>query len=329
MMENAELYSAQEIEKIKLKIETYRDTLTTLKNETSIEDYLLIKNEFDKFKKQISHLDGLTKTMDVKQSTQIGEYEEQVKQISNQIDFLNKTVEEINQEILLILKKLITNEDNEHKDNKIAPAGNNNFSNDTDSKTMIKATPNNQTLITDTQPSFKLLQSLAGKAIEIHNTRKTPPDVETQALPPEVRHFNQQYFQLTSTHPSHIYNGLYKNTTAESTLQFKNATDVQEALASASENNTSNSSSIASENNTHNSSPKAEEPVDVDPHISDTTEAELFKEIVLLPEEIIELQYVPPIEALNNPAEPPKELTDDGNKKEPISLFFNIFRRWK
>lgn len=328
-MGDAKLYSAQEIEKLKQKIEIYRDTLTTLKKETSIEDYLMIKNEFDKFKKQISHLDGLAKTIDVKQNMQIGEYEEQVKQIGNQIDSLNQTVEEINQEILLILKKIITNEDNELTDNKIAPAGNRNFSTDTDSKTMRKTTPHNQLSITNTQPSFKLLQSLAGKAIEIQNIGKPTPGLETQAPPTEARHFNQQYFQLTSTHPSQIYNGLYKNTTMESTLQFKNATVIQEAPANASENNTNNPSPTASESNTNYSSPIAEEPVNVEPYISETTEAELSEEIVLPPEEIIEVQYTPPIEELNDHVESLKEVTDDRNKKESNSLFFNIFRRRK
>ncbi|MFJ7737012.1 hypothetical protein ACIQ2D_11795 [Lysinibacillus sp. NPDC097287] len=315
-MEDPKLYSAQEIEKLKQKIATYRETLTTLKKETSIEDYLLIKSEFDKFKKQVSHLDGLTKTMDVKKNMHIGEYEEQVKQISNQIDFLNQTVEEINQEILLILKKIITNEDNELTDNKIAPAGHRNFSkNDTNSKTMREATTHNQISITNTQPSFKLLQSLAGKAIEIQNIGKPTPGLETQAPPPEARHFNQQYFQLTGTHPSQIYNGLYKNTTMESTLQFKNATVIQEAPASASENSTDNSPPIE------------EEPVDT--HISDTAEADLSEEIVLPAEKIIEAQYTPPIEELSDQVESPKEVTDDKTKKEQNSLFFNIFRRRK
>lgn len=314
-MEDAKLYSAQEIEKLKQNIAVYRETLTTLKNETSIEDYLLMKNEFDKFKKQVSNLDSLTKTMDVKQNMQIGEYEEQVKQISNQIDFLNQTVEEINQEILMILQKLITNEDNELAENKTAPASNSNFSNDTASKIMRRATPPNQTSIINTQPSFKLLQSLAGKAIEIQNTGNPSPSVETQPSPAETRHFNQQYFQLTSSHPSQIYNGLYRNTKMESTLQFKNATVIQETPASASENST------------NNSSPIAEEPVDTP--ISDTAEAELSEEIVLPTEKIIEIQNSTPIEELSDQVESPKEVTDEKNKKEPTSLFFNIFRRRK
>lgn len=115
MMENAKLYSPQDIEQLKQKIEAYKETLTTLKKDTSIEDCLLMKSDFDTFKKQIAHLDGLT-TRDIMQNMQVDEYGEQVKQMSIQIDALHHNVEEINQEILTVIKKIIAN-----AENKIAP----------------------------------------------------------------------------------------------------------------------------------------------------------------------------------------------------------------
>ena len=66
-----------------------------------------MKSEFDVLKTQISHIAGLTDTMDEKQHTQIEVYEEQVKQFSVQLAALNQTVEEMNQEILSISNKLI------------------------------------------------------------------------------------------------------------------------------------------------------------------------------------------------------------------------------
>ena len=51
-MGDSKLYSAQDIEKLKQKIATYKDTLTTLKTGNSIDDYLFIKSEFNGFKTQ-------------------------------------------------------------------------------------------------------------------------------------------------------------------------------------------------------------------------------------------------------------------------------------
>ncbi|MEG0471601.1 MAG: hypothetical protein RR588_04630, partial [Solibacillus sp.] len=112
-MDDTKLYAIQDIERLKQKIAVYKETLTTLKKGTSIEDFLNRKEEFDGFKIQIAHLEGLTKTIDEKQSMQIEGYEEKVIQIANQIDLLNQTVEEMNQEISLLLikeKKVEVNE---------------------------------------------------------------------------------------------------------------------------------------------------------------------------------------------------------------------------
>lgn len=321
MMENAELYSAQEIEKIKLKIETYRDTLTTLKNETSIEDYLLIKNEFDKFKKQISHLDGLSKTMDVKQSTQIGEYEEQVKQISNQIDFLNQTIEEINQEFILILKKLIIDDNTELTDNKISPTKNNTLLNISNRKTLV----GNQSLSTNDQPSFRQLQNLAGKAIDVQNNGLPTArhDQQQQERQPETRHFNQQYFQLTNTHPSHIYNGLYKNTTTEATLQFKNSSNIQETSANQSENNSPPSTPLPNElektDAISSAEPKTTEKIEFPTKdINNVQTVSIDKETNAIES---------PSEEISPQTEPPSPIIDEENKKEWAASFLNIFRK--
>ena len=112
-MGDSKLYSAHDIEKLKQKIATYRDTLTTLKTGSSIDGYLFIKNEFNGFKTQISHLEGVAEIMDEKQSVQIGEYEQQVKQFSVQINSLNQTVEELNQDISLIRNKIENDNSND------------------------------------------------------------------------------------------------------------------------------------------------------------------------------------------------------------------------
>ncbi len=89
-MGDSKLYSAHDIEKLKQKIATYRDTLTTLKTGNSIDDYLFMKNEFNGFKTQISHLEGVVEIMDEKQSVQIEEYEQQVKNFRFRLTPLTK-----------------------------------------------------------------------------------------------------------------------------------------------------------------------------------------------------------------------------------------------
>ncbi|MFJ5767483.1 hypothetical protein ACIP9C_19230 [Lysinibacillus sp. NPDC093210] len=257
-MEDSKLYSTQDIEKLKEKIDSYKETLTTLKMGTSIEDYLFMKNEFEDLKKQIVHLEGLTETIDGKHSMQIKEYEEQVKQLSIHIESLNQAIEEMNQEILAVLNKLITVENNIPKDN--SPT------NVDESSVKSIALPSRKLLekieqttvqppLPTTEPSYKFLQDLAGKAFNMNNGIPfTPNDNPVQKQ--EERHFNQHYFQSINTHPSQIYNGLYRNTTAESTFHFKNAADTQGITVSVVEAN-SLTAPIANEEKTEAIAPTA------------------------------------------------------------------------
>ena len=257
-MGDTKLYSAQDIERLKQKIAVYRETLTTLKKGTSIEDFLDMKQEFDGFKAQIAHLEGLTETIDEKQSMQIGEYEEQVKQISIQIDFLNQTVEEMNQETLLVLKRLIMNDGHELTDKRTVPVNGNTSLHDTDHILKpIGEIPQTiePSLLTNTPPSYKQLQRLAGVANSTKRDEYTEMLVAHNKNPeklPEGRHFNQQYFQSISTHPSHIYNGLYKNAETTSSFHFKNESSLQEIPISI--NNHTENPSIATADKFENSS---------------------------------------------------------------------------
>ncbi len=259
-MEESKLYTTQEIEKLKQKIESYRESLTSLKMGTSIEDFLYMKQEFDGLKTQIAHLDSITETLDNKQNSYIKGYDEQIKLLSLQLASLNQTIEGTNQEILAVLNKLVTIEENETTTvppsiEMPAPT----------SATHLPRQPrmaqtSDQTMITSAQPSYRLLQSLAGKAtnhqLNVNNGTPTPHN-DLQAAKPEERHFNQQYFQSINTHPSQIYNGLYRNTTVESTFHFKNATDAKEVPVSvydpsavqptSSDENIDNNSSIVHE----------------------------------------------------------------------------------
>jgi len=248
-MEDSKLYSTQDIEKLKEKIETYRETLTSLKMGTSIEDYLFMKKEFDGLKTQFAHLEGLTETLDDRQNSQIKGYEEQIKLLSTQIELLNQTIEEMNQEILIVLKKLLTMEVNEAPAPTTAPSieSHSPLIADVAQRQTRITMAQDQSTITSKQPSYRLLQNLAGKAtnqqFDLNNNIPSSQN-EHQRKIPEERHFNQHYFQSVNTHPSQIYNGLYRNTNTESTLHFKNATDAKQIPVSIYDSTTINSSII-------------------------------------------------------------------------------------
>ncbi|MGE7942080.1 hypothetical protein ACQKNB_08325 [Lysinibacillus xylanilyticus] len=256
-MEDSKMYSTQDIENLKQRIETYRETLTSLKMGTSIEDYLFMKKEFDGIRTQIAHLEGLTETLDVKQNSQIRSYDEQIRLLSMQIESLNQTIEGMNQEILTALNQLVTIEDTETPT--ITPKTEDTptfMENDEQSHPRIKETAN-QSPISSVPPSYKLLQSVAGKAINMQsnlNNRVPSARQENWEDESEKRHFNQHYFQSENTHPSQIYNGLYRNTTAETTVHFKNYTDAKEIPINNFETTITIPSLIANESTATNTS---------------------------------------------------------------------------
>lgn len=351
-MDDSKLYSTQDIEKLKEKIDTYRETLTTLKMGTSIEDYLFIKNEFEELKRQIAHLEGLTETLDGKQSMQIKEYEGQVKQLSIQIETLNQAIEEMNHEILAILNKLTTFESNEQADNMPTTADESSIKNITPpSKKFLQEIVQNagQSPLPTTEPTYKFLQNLAGKATNMNNgTPFTPNDKPAQKQ--EERHFNQHYFQSINTHPSQIYNGLYRNNTAEPTFHFKNAADTQGIPVSVLETNSltaptandvtlsqppspiaeelekiESSSSLVTDLDNTESSSTVHIMEDTLPEPSPITEAREDIELVL--EESI--TQIATLEGFSKQMEDItiKEELEEEPKKEKNSLFFNLFRR--
>lgn len=232
-MEDSKLYATQDIEKLKQKVEAYKDTLTSLKIGTPLEDYLFMKMDFDEIKTQMALLKELTETIDDKQGNpQNRGYEEQIKLLSAQIDSLNQTIEDMNREILMVLNKLLTIENTEAT---TTPSKTENtskfFANLAQRDPIITETASQSAAIASKQPSYKMLQSLAGKAtntqLDVNNGKNSTPNGNQRDVP-EERHFNQQYFQSINTYPSQIYNGLYRNTSTESTFHFKHATSTQE-----------------------------------------------------------------------------------------------------
>ncbi|MEK5529421.1 hypothetical protein MKX79_08565 [Viridibacillus sp. FSL R5-0468] len=239
-MEDSKLYSTQDIENWKNKIDAYKETLTSLKMGTLNDDYLFIKKDFNGIKTQMALIEGLTETIEDKQNSQISGHEEQIKLLSTQIESLNQMNEKMNQEILRALNKLLTIEKTETPTTTAKTENTSKFFSNGAQRDPIITQTTSQSVITSKQPSYKMLQSLAGKATNGQlDTNNGIPFArnENQRNVPEERHFNQQYFQSTNTHPSQIYNGLYRNTTTESTFHFKNAMNPQETPIRVYESN--------------------------------------------------------------------------------------------
>ncbi|MFT9816871.1 hypothetical protein [Lysinibacillus sp. NPDC056185] len=358
-MEDSKLYSTQDIEKLKQKLDAYKDTLTSLKMETSIDDYLFMKKDFEEIKTQTALLEGQTETIDDKQNSQIRGYEEQINLLSTQIESLNQMIEKMNQEILRVLNKLLTSENTKAPATIPKTENTPKFMANGAQRDPIMAQTTSQSANASAQPSYKMLQSLAGKAtngqLDANNGVPSTRN-ENQRNVPEERHFNQQYFQSINTHPSQIYNGLYKNTTTESTFHFKNATNAQEIPIRVYESNTLSTADASDPANYINNTVIVDEVNSVKTNDLDNYEvskvvnepvileaakvvneqgdvntfpilkSDVFETFEPTSEEVYETHTQ--IEEINKQTKIKEESAEEGHKKEKGSLFFNFFRKW-
>ena len=220
-MKNIKFYSPHDIEQLKQTITTYKKTLASLKKGPSIEDCLVIKAEFDDFKKQLTRLENPTRTEGIER-VPFNEYEEHVKQISIQIKEIHQYVEEINQEILTIFKQIIANTEMKVNSENNSPT----LQYEDDLKPIEEEIPNPPPTLKK-QPTFMQLQMMAGKVNVPPTQSVATAKEEPRPTISKSKQFNQPYFQLTSIPPSEMYNGLFKNTSREPALQFKNALETQ------------------------------------------------------------------------------------------------------
>ncbi|WP_341300795.1 hypothetical protein MHB44_21360 [Lysinibacillus sp. FSL H8-0500] len=330
-MKDSKLYSIQELEELKQRIETYREALTSLKTETSIEDYLYMKNEFDGLKAHTVHLENLTETIDDKQNSQIKGYEEQIQLLTSQVGSLNQTIEEMNREILTVLNKLLTPETTEAQ--KTPSKSSSTIPNLLQRKSIITQAANQASLPPKSnEPSYKMLQGLAGKATNTQLNFTNPPPTSQNEQPmyrPEERHFNQQYFQSINTHPSQIYNGLYRNTNVGSTFHFRNAAEAQEipindfipnpVVPAPVHPSSIDEAPTKDEPEELLESVNLEHTKEIDNHIESSP-------VIIEEPEVIEV-HDNPIPETNEPPEPINEALEEEAKKEKHS-FLHFFKKW-
>lgn len=337
-MEESTTYTLQEIEKLKLKISGYRNTLMTLKMGTSFEDFQMMKNEFEALKSQLTYIEDLTKTMEEKQHTQNIIYEEQAKQFELQIASLNKTVEKMGKEIVLISMKLNNvkeekvEEEEKKKEQPLAekssapkPASTMKYiHNGTPENVPPPALPN--------QPSYMQMRNLANQVIQLQNEEeKSKPEdhIEYKTDQVDERYFNQRYFQTINhqTHQNVNRNSLNKaslksNKSSKSEAAFlpnsNKASHTSEPVNKAEETTTSLTKNVTESSIV---SPELHEVEFVNEKLqtdlSDLIEVSSMKEDTQ--PENFELLIE---ESVDN-----KDSGEEKTKKQWNSSFFNIFRK--
>ena len=248
-MADVKLYSAQDIEQLKQKIATYRDTLTTLKSGNSIDDYLFMKSELNGFKMQVSQLQGVMERMDGQRSTQVEGYEQQIDNFSRQMSSLNQTVEELCQDLSIVMKKLLTDRPEKVKD-PVPVQDSEKTVNQADEILLIEETTQtqdravqNSSQRSNRPPSFKQLQSLVGKASDsqgVPSAEAPTVSIGVQDSHAELQHIPKQRFPAASVQPNQIYNGLYRNVNRAPTIHFTNVAKKQDVPIRVNDHSDSN-----------------------------------------------------------------------------------------
>jgi len=345
-MGNSKLYTAQDIEVLKQKITSYRDTLNALKTGSSIDGYLFIKNEFNDFKSQISHLGGQAEIMNDKQSAQIEGYEQQVKQFSVQINSLNQTVKELNQDISLIINKIGNDSRNDFiepinalvdaQDNSKELVGN-----------FIKETiqPKDQTSISSFQqsnrpPSFKQLQYLVTKANEIQESPSDATPIashDIQKKYPGEQQYSNKVFPSTDINPSQLYNGRSRNISITSAIHpnkfvIRKGTPIRVSenpalsLSLATSVSEKNEQVVENSDEVNELAPIEDEntPIEISDEVNELAPIEGENTPIEISDEVNELA---PIEDENIPVEISNEMKRQQHKNKENFWLFNLFSK--
>ncbi|NYF26360.1 hypothetical protein [Sporosarcina sp. JAI121] len=345
-MGDSKLYSSHDIEKLKQKVATYKDTLTALKTGNSIDDYLFMKSEFNGLKTQISNLEGI---MNEKQSTQIEEYEQQVKSFSGQIDSLNQIVKELDQDISLIMNKLKKGDCDNLLEEIITPGDiqdslNSVKENEENEVKHIKVeatkttdqTSNPSIRNSNLPPSYKQLRKFVNEAQTIEDPPASLTPSESIAIQKnhqeERQHFKKQSFPSNGIHPNQTYYGHYRNSATQSSITI-NKTSLGKPFPVIVNRNKSfiltdgdPEQNYEDINDFHKVAPN-----EISDQVDNVASIEVEKAPNEIPEELNNVasieQKKAPIEAEKEPYEISNELKRQQHKNKETSRLFNLFRK--
>jgi len=235
-MGDSKLYSAQDIEKLKKQIIAHKDTLTKLKTGDLVDNYLMMKNEFHRFKTQVLYLERIIKIRKGKQFMQLEDYKQQVTNLSKQIDSLNQTVEELNHDLSLVTNVLNSDESKDllkdlNSSIDFQDISNSPTKDEVSEVSLIEETKKSEDITSipstrnSTFPStFKQLQRLSKEQVSIQNETtdlSTREDIAIQnILLEDQQQFTNRNFPSKCILPSQTYNGNYKRVNMRSTISL-------------------------------------------------------------------------------------------------------------
>ncbi|MCV9885440.1 hypothetical protein [Metabacillus halosaccharovorans] len=98
-MDRFKLNNTQDIDILKQKLATYKNTLETLKSGNVVDDYLLMKHGCYAIKEQVSILEGEVQTMKEQQELQIAEYKKMTEFFSDKMESLSESFGQLQGEI--------------------------------------------------------------------------------------------------------------------------------------------------------------------------------------------------------------------------------------
>ncbi|MFG6115338.1 hypothetical protein ACGTN9_09105 [Halobacillus sp. MO56] len=100
------LYSTDDIERLKHQLKVYEQTLNVVKKGEAVDDYLLIKHEFNETHSKLIRLEGEMKSMEEKYQRQLTDFEEREENFSDYMANVNKMMSQLKEDISKVIDKV-------------------------------------------------------------------------------------------------------------------------------------------------------------------------------------------------------------------------------
>jgi DNA-binding FrmR family transcriptional regulator len=95
-----------DIEVLKQKLSTYRQSLETLKSESVVEDYILLKNESTGLKNQVSKVEGELRSLQKMNDIQLTDFKKKFEDISDQFETIHQSLNQLKEQVALITRNV-------------------------------------------------------------------------------------------------------------------------------------------------------------------------------------------------------------------------------
>ncbi|WP_085508445.1 hypothetical protein [Thalassobacillus devorans] len=100
------LYSTDDIERLKHQLMVYEQTLNVVKKGEAVDDYLLIKHEFNETHSKLIRLEGEMKSMEDKYQRQLANFEEREENFADYMQNVNNMMSQLKEDISKVIDKV-------------------------------------------------------------------------------------------------------------------------------------------------------------------------------------------------------------------------------